>query len=204
MSSSAGTAFRVPFRLRFAALALLALVSWPRMVRAQPYQYPPGPALADERVAYAMAVGATAVPMAAGVLLARNDWQGIGIALFTAGFAIGPSAGELYSGSVGLGLGTAATRLVGALALVLGFWDQGCADCDVDARSDRRLLLAGWALLGGGTALSLIDTHFAVHRHNRTVTGRRSTQGQELRLDPELILDQQGLLASGARLQLRF
>ena len=195
---------RSPFPMRLILILVIFACARPHALYAQPYQYPEGPALVDEGTAYAWTAGATFLPIAAGFfLLTDGRAPALGALSLSAGVVLGPSAGELYSGSVGMGLGMAGLRLLGGVVAVVAAADLACSDCDTESRYDRRLPAIAGILLGGSTVLSLVETHFAVHRHNRAVSGRKSA-GPRFRLDPQLGLDGEGRLASGAALRMRF
>ena len=86
---------------------------------------PPSPPVRSPKspgTAFALSLGATAAPMAAGFAL-KNDAGAIAV---LSGVVLGPSAGHFYAGQPGRALGTMALRGAGttvALAALVGCFD---------------------------------------------------------------------------------
>jgi hypothetical protein len=162
----------------------------------------------SEVLAYALALGGTALPVASGAWLANNHQPRLGFTLLSLGALAGPSLGQIYAASYSRSVGGVALRTLGGFFVLTGliesFKGDFCAVENFDRVEDIRsckdgnpaphFTVAGFFLFGG-TLFSLVETHYAVDRWNKSVF---------LSLSPTLARDADGPLRPGAMASLRF
>jgi hypothetical protein len=125
--------------------------------------------------AYLWALGATAMPIAAGIMIPDGNAT---TALILTGVMLGPSAGQFYAAShrtawIGIGIRVAAIP-VGILTGMVFASNSSGEGFDDLASFLGGAMLGGGLVLIAGTAYSLWDTRFAVDRANAKVASRMS------------------------------
>ncbi len=168
----------------------------------------PASGMKSNQAAYAWVLGGgLALPVAGGVVFGFGEksnnlavWD-LGALMLFSGLAVGPSFGQFYAGSVVPGLLATAGRTVGALMITAGIastldfcgTDFGGNDTQCPDRSNdgTTLVVLGTLLFLGSDIYSLVDTHFAVQRHNEKL------KAQHFGFSPELFPSNDGGLKPG-------
>lgn len=167
----------------------------------------------EKVTAVALSLGGTVLPLlAASAISDRSDNdenQGLVISLVLGGILLGPSAGQFYAHSPGLGLVGAGVRglggyiaLAGAAQAMAGF---GCGmsfggepeECDEGGDGGGTILL-GLLIYTGGSLFSLAAIPSAVDRQHQRM------QSAAFEWAPTLDLSRSGDVRPGAKASLRF
>jgi hypothetical protein len=194
--------------IRWLAIAAFAVPALPLPARADdaPSAIPEAPARKSEFLAYALMYGATEIPYLTGAYLVERESGTaplIAQLLLLGGVTLGPTAGLLYIGSPGPSVWAAAgARLAGGMMIAVAVNGMRCLDDSTCAHpytdGGMGLILGGAIVVSYGIIYSIVDTHLAAQRHNRSAAARR------VWIEPVLSPSSDGRLAAGARAAARF